>query len=74
MLAQFLQFLFSGVTVGATYALAAPVFNFKNEITIGMLVVGVKGMFDMSADGPVVGALKTAAAALSLRLGYTPEK
>ncbi len=55
-------------------ALAAPVFNFKNEITIGMLVVGVKGMFDMSADGPVVGALKTAAAALSLRLGYTPEK
>ncbi|WP_239003132.1 IclR family transcriptional regulator [Dechloromonas sp. TW-R-39-2] len=52
-------------------ALAAPVFNFKNEITIAMLVVGVKGMFDMDPAGPVVGPLKEAAAELSVRLGYT---
>ena len=52
-------------------AVAAPVFNFKNEITIAMLVVGVQGMFDMRHDGPVAEALKTAAARLSLRLGYS---
>jgi DNA-binding IclR family transcriptional regulator len=54
-------------------SLAAPVFNFKNEITIAMLVVGVTGMFDMDPNGPVVGALKKAASQLSLRLGHTPE-
>jgi DNA-binding IclR family transcriptional regulator len=51
-------------------AVAAPVFNFKNEITIAMLVVGVQGMFDMSLNGPVVAALKRAAANLSERLGH----
>lgn len=53
-------------------ALAAPVFNFKNEITLAMLVVGVKGMFDMAPDGQVVASLKQAAADLSTRLGYNP--
>lgn len=52
-------------------AVAAPVFNFKNEITIAMLVVGVQGMFDMRPEGPVVTALKKAAQGLSVRLGYT---
>lgn len=52
-------------------AVAAPVFNFKNEITIAMLVVGVQGMFDMSLDGKVVAALKRAADELSARLGHT---
>ena len=51
-------------------AVAAPVFNFKNEITLAMLVVGVQGMFDMSPDGNVVTALKSAAAGLSTRLGH----
>lgn len=51
-------------------AVAAPVFNFKNEITIAMLVVGVQGMFDMRLDGPVVAALKRAADGLSQRLGH----
>lgn len=50
-------------------AVAAPVFNDRNEITLAMLVVGVQGMFDMRPDGEVVKALKDAAAALSLRLG-----
>lgn len=52
-------------------AVAAPVFNFKNEITLAMLVVGVQGMFDMRHDGPVVAALRRAAADLSERLGHT---
>lgn len=55
-------------------AVAAPVFNFKNEITLAMLVVGVQGMFDMSPEGNVVAALKRASAALSARLGYDADK
>ncbi|MCX7896549.1 MAG: IclR family transcriptional regulator [Rhodocyclaceae bacterium] len=51
-------------------AVAAPVFNFKHEITLAMLVVGVKGMFDTRPDGPVVIALKRAATRLSERLGH----
>ena len=68
----------AGVAVVSDYhlilgveAVAAPVFNFKGEITIAMLVVGVKGMFDMSPDGEVVSSLKQAAHALSVRLGYS---
>jgi DNA-binding IclR family transcriptional regulator len=60
--------------ISGVEAVAAPVFNFKNEITVAMLVVGVSGMFDMSPDGPVVGPLKAAAAELSGRLGYLPPK
>lgn len=60
--------------IAGVEAVAAPVFNFKGEITIAMLVVGVSGMFDMSPDGSVVGPLKAAAAELSMRLGYTPPK
>jgi DNA-binding IclR family transcriptional regulator len=51
-------------------AVAAPVFNANNEITLGVLAIGVKGMIDMSLSGPVVAALKRSAQALSLRLGY----
>ncbi len=50
-------------------AVAAPVFNFKNEITMAVLVVGVQGMFDTRAEGDVVLSLKRHAEALSLRLG-----
>lgn len=52
-------------------AVAAPVFNFRNEITMGIVVVGVKGMFDMSPDSQVVSALRRSAEELSLRLGST---
>ena len=54
-------------------AVAAPVFNFKNEITMAVLVVGVQGMFDTSPEGEVVRCLKRHAEALSLRLGATGE-
>ena len=54
-------------------AVAAPVFNFKNEITMAVVVVGVQGMFDMSAEGQVVTSLKRHAEALSLRLGASGE-
>lgn len=54
-------------------AVAAPVFNFKKEITLAMLVVGVQGAFDMRLHGPVVAALQEAAASLSHGLGYVDE-
>ena len=50
-------------------AIGAPVFNAAGAITLTMLVVGIQGMFDMSADGPVVRELKHAANTLSERLG-----
>ncbi|TXT26695.1 MAG: IclR family transcriptional regulator [Rhodocyclaceae bacterium] len=54
-------------------AVAAPVFNFKNEITMAVLVVGVQGMFDSSAESDVVKCLVRHAEALSLRLGASGE-
>lgn len=51
-------------------AAAAPVFNFKHEITLSLLAIGVKDMIDLSLDGPVVTALKRAANDLSVRLGH----
>lgn len=52
-------------------AAAAPVFNFKHEITLSILAIGVKGMIDLSLDGQVVQALKKSADTLSARLGHT---
>ena len=75
MLAQVLQ---DGVATVNDYhlvpgvaAAAAPVFNFKHEITLSILAIGVKGMIDLSKDGPVVTALKRSAQDLSVRLGHT---
>jgi DNA-binding IclR family transcriptional regulator len=75
MLAGVLQDGVSTVTdyhlVPGVAAAAVPVFNFKHEITLSILAIGVKDMIDLSLDGPVVGALKRSAQALSIRLGHT---
>jgi DNA-binding IclR family transcriptional regulator len=60
------HYLFQGVE-----AIAAPVFNFKNEISMSMVVVGVRGMFEMDERSVVREKLKVAADALSWRLGAT---
>jgi DNA-binding IclR family transcriptional regulator len=52
-------------------ALAAPVFNFRNEISMAMLIVAVEGSLDLGEHSPVIAALQEAATALSLRLGAT---
>lgn len=52
-------------------AAAAPVFNFKNQITMTLVIVGVEGMVDMAPGSPVLQALKKAAESLSWRLGAT---
>lgn len=54
-------------------AVAAPVFNFKNEITLVIVLVGVEGSMDMRDDGPTLTELRQAAAALSARLGAPSE-
>ncbi|TXT41011.1 MAG: IclR family transcriptional regulator [Comamonadaceae bacterium] len=51
-------------------AAAAPVFNFKHEITLSVLAIGVKDMIDLSPNSKVVTALKRCADELSLRLGH----
>lgn len=60
------HYLFKGVE-----AIAAPVFNFKNEISMSMVVVGVHGLFEMGEGSQVAEKLKAAADALSWRLGAT---
>ncbi len=52
-------------------ALAAPVFNFKNEISLTLVVVGVEGSMDLSPDSALVSQLRQAAQALSMRMGAT---
>jgi DNA-binding IclR family transcriptional regulator len=59
-------YMFKGVE-----AVAAPVFNFKNQISMSLVVVGVEGMIDITEDGPVIQALRKAADTLSWRLGAT---
>lgn len=50
-------------------AIGAPVFNFRGEMTLALLVVGIHGMFDMDLSGTTVTALRDAAARLTERLG-----
>lgn len=72
------QVRLEGVSIVSDYhlvpgvaAAAAPVFNFKNEITLSLLAIGVKGMIDLSLDGPIVTALRRSTQTLSRRLGST---
>lgn len=51
-------------------AAAAPVFNFKGEISMALVVVGVQGTLDMGLDGSLIADLRHAATDLSARLGY----
>jgi DNA-binding IclR family transcriptional regulator len=65
--------IYGNYMVKGVQAVAAPVFNFKNEITMSVVAVGVEGMFDMGTDSLVMTEVKNAAKALSVRLGATRE-
>lgn len=52
-------------------AVAAPVFNFKNEITLAIVLVAVEGSMDLGEHSSTLAALRDAAHALSRRLGAT---
>ncbi len=62
----------SRYAVRGVEAVAAPVFNFKNEITLTLVLVGVEGSIDMSPDSAAIRALLAAATRLSARLGAPP--
>lgn len=64
----------SGHYIKGVEAVAAPVFNFKNEITMALVVVGVEGMIDINQNSQVLAELKRSAKELSLRLGATREQ
>jgi DNA-binding IclR family transcriptional regulator len=49
--------------------LAAPVFNFKNNISMAVSIVGVEGISDLGPDSLALTELKRTTAALSKRLG-----
>ena len=49
--------------------LAAPVFNFKNNITMAVSIVGVEGISDLGPQSMALAELRRTAAALSRRLG-----
>ena len=61
----------SGYFAPGVEAAAGPVFNFKNEISMSIALVGVEGALDLSDQSPTLAALKDACAALSARLGAT---
>ena len=63
------QYMVKGVE-----AAAAPVFNFKNEITMTVVVVGVEGMIDLNQNSQVLAELKRSARELSARLGATRDQ
>lgn len=54
-------------------AVAAPVFNFKNEMSMALVAVGVQGSFDISPEGETVATIVRQARALSSRLGAVGE-
>src|SRR5690606_30967609 len=54
-------------------SIGAPVFDHRGEVILAMSVVGIRGRLDTSVAGTPVRALKVAARALSLRLGYRPD-
>jgi DNA-binding IclR family transcriptional regulator len=56
---------YSGMVMG----LAAPVFNFKNDISLAVVVVGVEGISDLGPQSLAVAELKRIASDLSRRLG-----
>ncbi len=51
--------------------LAAPVFNFKNHISMAVSIVGVEGISDLGPESLALTELKRTTAALSKRLGST---
>ena len=64
------HYVFDGVN-----AVAAPVFNFKNQITMSIAVVGVAGISgDLGPGSTIIAELKKAAEALSWGLGATREQ
>ena len=64
------HYIFEGV-----HAVAAPVFNFKNQVTMSIAVVGVDGISgDLRVGSPLIEELKKSAQSLSWGLGATRDQ
>ena len=57
--------------VNGVEAVAAPVFNVKNQVTLALTLVAVEGTMDLSPASPTIRELCSAAHELSVRLGST---
>ncbi len=60
-------------TPGVT-SFAAPVFDYSNNMVLGITLMGQSGVFDSSWTGPQAKAVKACAEEISKRLGYTPDQ
>ncbi len=62
-----------GHSVQGVAALAAPVFDYRNEITLTLALFGFSSTFDASWNGRNARLLKEAASEVSSKLGYIAE-
>lgn len=62
----------SGHSVEYVSALAAPIFDYRGDLALALVLFGFKSSFDISWDGGNARLLKTAAGEISTRLGYVP--
>jgi len=60
----------SGHSVEYVSALAAPIFDFRGDLVLSLVLFGFKSTFDISWDGRNAQLLKAAAADISVKLGY----
>ncbi len=61
-----------GSVVAGVSALAAPVFDHSGSIVLALTVIGPSAALDSRWDGPLAGQMRSAAAAVSARLGHQP--
>ncbi len=61
-----------GAVVAGVSALSAPVFDHRGLIVLALTVIGPSAALDSRWDGALAGQMRSAAAALSTRLGHRP--
>jgi len=64
----------SGHSVEYVSALGAPVFDYRGDLVLSLVLFGFKSSFDISWDGRNARLLKAAAGDISSKLGYLAEK
>jgi DNA-binding IclR family transcriptional regulator len=62
-----------GVALPGLGAVSAPVFDARGRLVLSLTAIGPSATFDSAVDGAVAARLKTAAAQLSMRLGWQPQ-
>ena len=60
----------SGHSVEFVSALAAPIFDYRGDLVLSLVLFGFKSSFDISWNGRNAELLRTAAGEISAKLGY----